>query len=156
MSRVPRGWMVFTTFVALFLTVLLLPKWLDAVRPPFAVLTVLDFSITWPRAGGIGLGFFTGLALDALEGPVIGEHALVLSTIAFIAVWEHQRIRSKPAFQQSLIVFFALVLYEFLLFVIDAWTGHPNTDPLRWLHTFSGALIWPIAIALLERGHSPR
>jgi rod shape-determining protein MreD len=155
-TRIPRGWMVFTTIVALFLTVLPLPTWLDAVRPAFVVLVVLYFSITWPRAGGIGLGFFAGLALDALEGPVIGEHALVLSSIAFIAVWEHQRIRSKPAFQQSLIMFFALVLYEFLLFLVDAWTGHPNTDTRRWLHPFSGALIWPIAIALLERGHSPR
>ncbi len=105
--------------------------------------------------GGIGLGFFSGLALDALEGPVIGEHALVLSTVAFMAVWEHQRIRSKPAFQQSLIVFFALCAYEFLLFMLDAWTGHPNYDYRRWLHTFTGGLIWPIAIALPERGHSP-
>jgi rod shape-determining protein MreD len=156
MTREPRGWMVFTTIVALFLTVLPLPGWLDAVRPAFVVLTVLYFSITWPRSGGIGLGFFSGLALDALEGPVIGEHALVLSSVAFIAVWEHQRIRSKPAFQQSLIVFFALVLYELFLFIVDAWTGHPNTDSRRWLHVFTGALIWPIAIALLERGHSPR
>lgn len=156
MTREPRGWMVFTTMVALFLTVLPLPVWLDMVRPAFVVLTVLYFSITWPRAGGIGLGFFSGLALDALEGPVIGEHALVLSTVAFVAVWEHQRIRSKPAFQQSLIVFFALCAYEFLLFTLDAWTGHPNYDYRRWLHTFTGGLIWPIAIALLERGHSPR
>jgi cell shape-determining protein MreD len=53
-------------------------------------------------------------------------------------------------------VFFALALYEFLLFVVDAWTGHPNTDMTRWLHIFTGAMIWPIVIALLERGHSPR
>ena len=83
-------------------------------------------------------------------------NSLVLSALAFIGVWEHQRIRSKPAFQQSLIVFFALALYEFLLFVVDAWTGHPNTDVRRWLHILPGAMIWPIAIALLERGHSPR
>jgi rod shape-determining protein MreD len=140
-SREPRGWMIFTSIVALFLTVLPLPGWLDMFRPAFVVLVVLYFSVTWPRAGGIGLGFFCGVALDALEGPIIGEHALVLSALAFIGVWEHQRIRSKPAFQQSL---------------IDAWTGHPNTDVRRWLHTLPGAMIWPIAIALLERGHSPR
>ena len=156
MTREPRGWMVFTSIVALFLTVLPLPDWLDMFRPAFVVLVVLYFSITWPRAGGIGLGFFCGVGLDALEGPIIGEHALVLSALAFIGVWEHQRIRSKPAFQQSLIVFFALALYEFLLFLVDAWTGHPNTDVRRWLHILPGAMIWPIAIALLERGHSPR
>jgi len=156
MNREPRGWMFFTALVALFLSVLPLPEWLDAVRPAFLVLVVLYFSINFPRAGGIGLGFFAGLALDTFQGVVLGQHALVLSLVAYIGVREHQRIRSKPAFQQSLIMFFALLLYEFLVFAIDGWNGHPVTNPLRWLHTFTGALIWPIAIALLERGHSPR
>ena len=156
MNREPRGWMIFTAVVALFLTVLPLPPWLDAVRPAFLVLTVLYWSITAPRAGGIGLGFFSGLALDIFQGSVLGQHAIVLSLVAYIAVREHQKIRSKPAFQQSLIMFFALLFYEFFVFAIDGWTGHPVTSPLRWVHTLTGALIWPIAIALLERGHSPR
>ncbi|MEJ1966021.1 MAG: rod shape-determining protein MreC [Gammaproteobacteria bacterium] len=68
MTREPRGWMVFTSIVALFLTVLPLPGWLNDLRPAFVVLTVLYFSITWPRAGGIGLGFFCGLALERAQG----------------------------------------------------------------------------------------
>ena len=87
---------------------------------------------------------------------MLGQHALALTLVAYIMVREHQKIRSKPAFQQSLIVFFALLAYEFVVFAIDGWTGHPITTPLRWVHTFTGALIWPIAIALLERGHSAR
>ena len=156
MNREPRGWMVFTSFVALFLTVLPLPHWLEIVRPQFLVLVVLYFSITNPRCGGIGLGFVAGLALDAFQGAVLGQHALALSLVAYIMVREHQRIRSKPAFQQSLIAFFALLAYEFVAFAIDGWTGHPITNPLRWVHALTGAMIWPIAIALLERGHAPR
>ena len=156
MTRRFRGWMVFTCIVALLLSVLPLPPWLDAVRPAFLVLAVLYWSITAPWAGGIGLGFFAGLALDTFQGAVLGQHALALALVTYVVVREHQRIRSKPAFQQSLIVFFALLLYEFIVFAIDGWTGHPLTNPLRWVHTLTGALIWPIAIALLERGHSPR
>lgn len=156
MNREPRLWMAFTALVALFLSVLPLPRWLEIVRPAFLVLTVLYFSISAPRAGGIGLGFVAGLALDAFQGAVLGQHALALSLVAYIMVREHQKIRSKPAFQQSLIVFFALIAYEFTVFAIDGWTGHPITDPLRWVHTVTGALVWPIAIALLERGHAPR
>ena len=73
--------------------------------------------------------------LDVFQGPVLGEHALALALVTYIAVREHQRIRSKPAFQQALIVFAALVLYEVVLFAIDGWTGHPVTSPLRWVHT---------------------
>ena len=102
--------MVLTALVALMLTVLPLPTWLDVLRPAFLVLTVLYWSITTPRAGGIGLGFLGGLLLDVFQGPVLGEHALALALVAYIAVREHQRIRSKPAFQQSLMVFAALVV----------------------------------------------
>jgi len=156
MNREPRVWMIFSGFIALFLSVLPLPGWLDVVRPAFLVLAVLYFSITAPRAGGLALGFLAGLALDVFQDAVLGQHALALSLVTYIMVREHQKIRSKPAFQQSLIVFFALLAYEFVVFAIDGWTGHPITTWLRWVHTFTGALIWPIAIALLERGHSAR
>jgi rod shape-determining protein MreD len=155
-NREPRLWMIFSGFISLFLSVLPLPGWLDVVRPAFLVLAVLYFSITAPRAGGLALGFLAGVALDVFQGAVLGQHALALTLVTYIAVREHQKIRSKPAFQQSLIVFFALIAYEFVVFAIDGWTGHPITNPLRWVHTLSGALIWPIAIALLERGHSAR
>ena len=142
--------MALTALLALILTVLPLPVWLDVFRPAFLVLTVLYWSINTPRAGGIGLGFLCGLLLDVFQGPVLGEHALALALVAYIAVREHQRIRSKPAIQQALIVFVALLAYEAVLFAIDGWTGHPVTSPLRWLHTLSGAMIWPLAAALLS------
>ena len=138
-----------TALFALILTVLPLPVWLDVLRPAFLVLTVLYWSINTPRAGGIGLGFACGLLLDVFQGPVLGEHALALSIVAYIAVREHQRIRSKPAIQQALIVFAALLAYEVVLFMIDGWTGHPVTSPLRWVHAFTGALIWPPTAAIL-------
>jgi rod shape-determining protein MreD len=142
--------MALTALVALVLSVLPLPVWLDVVRPAFVVLTVLYWSINAPRAGGIGLGFACGLMLDVFQGPVLGEHALALSIVAYIAVREHQRIRSKPAFQQSLLVFAALVFYEFVVFAIDGWTGHPVTSPTRWVHCLTGAIIWPPAAAILS------
>jgi len=139
-----------TALFALILTVLPLPVWLDVLRPAFLVLTVLYWSINTPRAGGIGLGFVCGLLLDVFQGPVLGEHALALSIVAYIAVREHQRIRSKPAFQQSLLVFAALVVYEFVLFAIDGWTGHPVTSAWRWVHCLTGAIVWPPAAAILS------
>lgn len=142
--------MLFTALIALILTVLPLPVWLDVLRPPFLVMTVLFWSINVPRAGGIGLGFLCGLLLDVFQGPVLGEHALALCVIAYVAVREHQRMRSKPAFQQSLIVLALLMVYEFVAFAIDGWTGHPVTSPLRWLHALTGALLWPPAAALLS------
>ena len=152
----PRGRMVVTAFAALILTVLPLPQWLAIVRPAFLVLTVLYWSIAAPRAGGLTLGFASGLTLDVFRGAVLGQHALALTTITYVAVREHQRIRSKPAFQQSLIVLAALAVYEFIVFAIDGWSGHPVGNTLRWIHVATGALVWPLATGLLERSHTPR
>ena len=149
----PRIAMLKTVVGALILTLLPLPSWLEIIRPGFLALTVLYWSIMAPRAGGVTLGWVCGLLLDAFEGPVLGEHALALAFLAYIAVREHQRIRSKPIFQQSLIVFAALVFYEVVLFAIDGWSGHPLTTPLRWVPTLTSALIWPAAAAILARSY---
>jgi rod shape-determining protein MreD len=151
-----RGGMLLTTLVGLVLTILPLPGSLDIIRPAFLVLIVLYWSIAVPRAGGIGLGFFAGLALDVFQGPVLGEHAFALALVAYIAVREHQRIRSKPIFQQSLIVFAVLVLYELCLFAFDGLSHHPVTNPLRWLHTVTGALLWSPTAAILSQTTSSR
>ena len=152
----PRGRMIFTALIGLILTILPLPQWLAVLRPAFLVLTVLFWSISAPRAGGLALGFGSGLTLDVFRGAVLGQHALALTTIAYVAVREHQKIRSKPAFQQMLIVLALLIVYEFILFAIDGWSGHPMTSPLRWVPAATGALVWPLATTLLERSHAPR
>jgi rod shape-determining protein MreD len=156
MTGEARGAMLLTALIALVLTVLPLPTYLALVRPAFLVLTVLYWSIASPRAGGIGLGFFAGLLLDVFQSPVLGEHALALSIITYVAVREHQKIRSKPAFQQSLIVFAALLAYETILFAIDGWTHHPITNPLRWTHTITGAIFWAPVAAVLNATNDRR
>lgn len=149
MSVDSLGRLLLTALVALVLTVLPLPPSADLVRPQFLVLTVIYWSVNAPRTGDIAFGFFAGLVLDVFQGPVLGEHALALSLITYIAVREHQRIRSKPLIQQALIVGAFLVVYEIVLFMIDGWTGHPIISPLRWVHTLTGAIIWPPAALIL-------
>ena len=155
-TREPRGRIFLTLLLALFLSVVPLPVWLDAVRPSFMVLGVLYWSISWPHTGGIGLGWIGGLALDVFQDSVLGQHALALALVTYIAVREHQKIRSKPVFQQSLIIMGELFIYEFVVFAIDGWTGHTLSGPLRWVQILTGTLIWPLAAALLGRSHAPR
>ena len=150
-EREPRGRMIFTSLVALALQALPLPYWLAVIRPQFLVLVVLFWSISAPRAGGLTLGLLAGLALDVFQGSVLGQHGLALSLITYIAVRKHQRIRSKPVLQQALMVPVALALYEFVAFAIDGWTGHPITNPLRWVHVATGAIVWPLVSLVLAR-----
>ena len=155
-SRHPRLTVLATALIALILTVIPLPTWLAILRPAFLVLTVLYWSTMIPRAGGLLLGFGSGLALDLFQGSLLGEHALALAFVAYLAIRLNLLMRAKPLFEQSLFVFAALMVYEFLLWVIDGWSGHPLSTPARWVPALSGGLIWPVVVGVLGRFHSTR
>ena len=156
MSTSPRGAIAKTVLVALVLTLVPLPTWLAIIRPDFLVLVVFYWSVQTPRSAGIGLGWVCGLLLDAFQGPVLGEHALAVALVAYLGVREHQRIRTKPLVQQALVLLVVLVLYEFVLWAIDGWSGHPLTTPLRWVPALTGALLWPPVVATLAQTYRPR
>ena len=145
-----------TALIALMISVLPLPQYLAIVRPPLLVLIILYWSTMTPRAGGILLGFLGGIALDVLQGSQLGQHALALSFVTYLAVRLHLLTRAKPIFEQSLFVVVALLLYETLLWAIDGWSGHPVNSLTRWVPAFTGALIWPVIVGVLGRTHSPR
>lgn len=155
-AREPRGAMLLSAFIALIFQVVPLPDWLAVVRPAFLVIAVLYWSISAPRAGGLVFPFLCGLALDVFRGAVLGEHALALVIVAFLAIRFHLLIRNKPLFEQALIVFAALALYEFIIWCIDGWSGHTLNSGLRWLHPVTGGLLWPVIYGLLSRTHRPR
>lgn len=156
MSSSPLGAIIKSVIVALILTIVPLPSWLAIARPDFLVLAVFYWSIHTPRSGGIGLGWVCGLILDAFQGPILGEHALAVALVAYLGIREHQRIRTKPLMQQALVVLAVLALYEFVLWAIDGWSGHPLSTALRWIPVFTGALLWPIVALSLARTYRPR
>ncbi len=145
-----------TALVALMLTLLPLPTWLGLIRPPFLVLVVLYWSTMTPRAGGIFIGFLGGLMLDVLQGTHLGQQALALSFVTYLAVHLHLLTRAKPMFEQSFFALGALLLYEAVLWAIDGWSGHPINSVTRWLPALTGAALWPLVVGLLGRTHSPR
>ena len=149
--------LVYTTALAALLLMLVpLPTWLSVLRPPLLVVVVLYWSTMMPATGGIFIGFLAGMLLDLLQGAQLGQHALALSLVTYLAVRLHLITRAKPIFEQSLLVLVALLLYELVLWAIDGWSGHPLNSVLRWLPPFTGAALWPVIAGLLGRTHSPR
>ncbi|MFT3907496.1 MAG: rod shape-determining protein MreD [Steroidobacteraceae bacterium] len=145
-----------TVLCGLVLSVVPLPTSLAVLRPVFLVMVVLYWSIMTPRTGGILLGFVGGLFLDVFTGSLLGEHALAAALVTYLAIRLSLLLRAKPLFEQSLFVFAALVIYEGALWAIDGWTGRTYSTPLRWVHTLTGALLWPIMVGIFGRLYSTR
>jgi len=152
-ERIRRFPVTLSALVALTLAILPLPNALAPFRPDFLVLVVLYWSIESPRAGGLTLAFFAGLALDVIQGVVLGQHALALTLMAAWATNLRLRIRVFSPVSQSLTIFAFLTGYQFILFWIDGATGNPVTSFGRWLAPVIGALIWPFTVRALGRLH---
>ena len=152
-ERIRRMPVAISALVALTLAILPLPKLLDPFRPDFLVLVVFYWSIESPRAGGLTLAFFAGLALDVVHGVVLGQHALALTLMAAWAMNFRLRIRVFSTVSQSLTIFAFLAGYQFILFWIDGVTGNAVTSLGRWLAPVIGALLWPLTVGTLSRLH---
>src|SRR5271155_5817017 len=150
-NRVRRLPMALSALVALALAVLPLPSVLEPLRPDFLVLVVIYWCVESPRAGGLGLAFVSGLALDLVQGVVLGQHALALTLMGAWATHLRLRIRVFSVLTQCLTIFALLTGYQFVLFWVDGATGNPVTAFGRWLAPVIGAVIWPLLAGALSR-----
>lgn len=139
------------TVAALAATVLPLPGWLELLRPDFVALTMLWFCLLSPRQTGLFHAWGAGLAVDVFRGVLLGEHALALIVITFVASKLRLQVRAFPPLQQTAVILALLWFYEFLLFWIDGVSGHPITDWRRWLAVPVGAACWPLITTLYAR-----
>lgn len=153
MSETARGGtpvILFTLVIALFLTILPWPDWAEEFRPQWLAMTLIYWALACPSRVGVFWGWAAGLVLDVTSGTVLGQHALSLSVMAYLAVELHPRIRVFPLLQQAVSVWVLLLVERLLsLWVIGA-TGQPTPTLWYWMPTFVGMLLWPWMFILLR------
>ena len=129
--------------VALLFTILPLPDWALDYRPQWVALVLVFWAMSLPRHIGVFCGFGAGVVMDVISGSVLGQHALSLSVVCFLAVELHQRILPFPPWQQALSVWLLLLVERLLSLWILGATGQPTPSLGYWMPTFVGALLWP-------------
>ena len=140
-----------TLIVALLLSILPLPEVIVSFRPDWVAIVLVYWSLFKPGHFGFLTAFWLGLALDTLYGSLLGQHALALLTVTYIARHFHLRIRVFPIWQMSVTVLALLALYEFLLFWADGVAARTVPAVDRWVPVAIGALLWPLVFASMGR-----
>jgi rod shape-determining protein MreD len=127
------------------------PDAIAPLRPDFVAVVLLYWSLMAPRHFGLMTAFWMGIALDTLTGALLGQNALALLVIVYLAERFHLRLRVFPVSQLALTVFLLLGLYEFILFWVDGMAG--RTVPLieRWAPPLTGTLVWLAMYMLFDR-----
>jgi rod shape-determining protein MreD len=103
-----------------------------------------------PERVGVFVAWGVGLLLDVLQGSILGQHALGLATIGYLAVLYHQRIRVFPLVQQSVVVGSMVFVYLGGTALIYNLLGsrHYGLDYL--LGAITSACIWPWVYVVLR------
>lgn len=142
---------VATFFIAAWLQVLPLPEVLDMGRPEWISLVLIYWVIALPHRIGVLWGFAVGLFQDVLTGAVLGQHALAMALVAWIALSAYKRIRVFPPLQQSVVIFLLIGSGSLVAYTIQDATGRALLAP-AWvlLPALISALIWRPAFGLLR------
>jgi len=142
---------------ALLLAAVPLPQSIIAFKPDWVALTLIYWTLTAPPAFGLATAFVVGLALDALTGSLLGQHALGLLLIVYVCGRFRLRLRAFPIVQSTIVVAALLAANEFLLLWIDGIAGRTVPIGERWPPIASGTLLWLIVWSTFDRGreHAP-
>ncbi|HWP94977.1 MAG TPA: rod shape-determining protein MreD [Gammaproteobacteria bacterium] len=150
-ARAHALWIPALTFVvALVLTIWPLPAWAEAWRPHWAALTLIYWCLALPNRINIGVAWLVGVVLDVLHGALLGQHALALVLVAFLANRFHLQIRVFPVLQQTVAVTLLLAVYAFVLFWISGATGVEIGFHRYIPALLTSALLWPWTFAVLR------
>lgn len=141
---------VLSFIAALLLTIMPLPDWLQMYRPQWLPLVLIYWVIAIPQRIALFTAWLLGLVVDSLSGTLLGEHALALTVIAYLANHFHRQIRMFPLLQQSVVIFILIIIYQTLLLWIQGVIGQLDHNYWFWVSAFVSVLFWPWIFMLLK------
>ncbi len=144
------GVIVLSFIIALALHMLALPDWAEPLRPDWLVLVLVYWCIAIPERVGVIIGWLAGLLLDVASGALLGQNALTLAIVAYLALRLHQRIRVFPLWQQSVSVMLLVTLHLMLALWIKGIIGQSIETWIYWLPALSSLFAWPLVYLTLR------
>jgi rod shape-determining protein MreD len=151
------GIVLLSFFAAFVLSIVSLPEFLPDylayARPRWVALVLFYWIMSLPDRVGLGTAWIAGLILDVLQGAqggLLGQQALALLVVGYIAASSYQRIRMFSVWQQSIIIFVAMSIAELIHFVIDLATKDRAWQFLYLLPPMVSALLWPWVVLFLR------
>ncbi|MBY0545304.1 MAG: rod shape-determining protein MreD, partial [Gammaproteobacteria bacterium] len=117
--------------------------------PEWVVLVVLFWIMTFPDSINVGTAWIMGLVLDALNGSLLGEHALALAAVGYLmAKWQRQLV-VFPVWQTAFIVGILIFIYKIIIAVLQGLIGEPPQSAAYGFSILTSLLLWPWVQAVL-------
>jgi rod shape-determining protein MreD len=144
------GIIILSFILALVGHMVMLPNWAESLRPDWIALVLIYWCIALPERVGVGVGWLAGLMQDVASGAILGQNALILAIVAYLALRLHQRIRLFPLWQQSVSVLLLILLHLMLALWIKGAFAQSTETWAYWIPALTSMLIWPVIFSGLR------
>ena len=112
------------------------------------------FLIYWILATPMNIGLFSswtiGLLVDVIMGSTLGINALMYTIVSYLISKIHHIVRYITVFQQSIVIFFILVIKVTFILWIEAMLSINNQGYSIYWGSFTSALFWPFVFYFLR------
>lgn len=151
-GRARNVWVIVMSLVfAGVLSVVPLPVWIELWRPDWVALVLIYWVIALPHRIGLFSAWIVGFLIDVLEGTLLGLNAVLLATMAYIALTLYQRLRMFTPLQQSMTILMLIGTGQLIVFWVQTATGQNTADNLTFvLSALTSALLWPLIFVTLR------
>ena len=146
MQRIPShaNWVIWASLaLALMLGIMPMPEWARLLRPDWALLVLLFWVLEVPQRVGVTVAFIVGICLDILHETPLGQHAIGLVLVAYLAHIGHRQVQQFPLWQRTLVVMTLLMVFE----LTQIWIEGANGRDLHWesraYPILTGLILWP-------------
>ncbi|WP_020561050.1 rod shape-determining protein MreD [Thiofilum flexile] len=150
----PRFWgaVLVSMLLAVILSVVPLPEPLQMWRPEWVALALIHWALVLGHRVGLWMAFIIGLLMDVLHNSLLGQHALELVIVGYLAIRLGGRMTPEAYFQQFVLISAVLGLYMLLSLWIRGVTGYAQEGNTwqYWAPLLSSLLIWPLYQWLLS------
>ncbi|WP_404470943.1 rod shape-determining protein MreD [Vreelandella venusta] len=140
-------WLSF--LLALCLQVMPLADGWQVYRPEWIGLILVYWCMRAPSRVGVFHGFVIGILMDLMEGSLLGQHAVILSLLAFLCALVYPRFRTYSLVQQSVLVLVLLGIVQLMEQWLRTLTGDFSIHLSFLIPSMMSALLWPWLATML-------
>lgn len=135
----------------LMLSIMPLPQPIDLFRPLWGLTLVLYLQWSVPKGCSVVFILLSGLALDALDAGLMGQHACALLITAWMASSNAQRFRLLTIGHQMLGLGIFCLIYQVVLFITGLLLGYHALFSSNLFSIVTTVLFWPWVQLIADR-----
>lgn len=145
-----RVMIYFSLVFSLILMILPMPLDWQWIRPEWLSLVLIYWVLREPDKVGVLTAWSFGLIMDMMAEAILGQYALAMAVIVYLAHRFRNRMRFFLFWQEMFVILILIGTGQLILISIEWLIGHPPQTLWYWSSTLLSVIIWPLLNRIMQ------